>query len=434
MKKILFSALLLVLAGLIIVAGYGYYLLDDHSADKAPVAALAAADQVSKGEYLVRAGNCMGCHTVRGEAPFSGGRLLQTDFGHFVSPNITPDEKTGIGGWSADDFWQALHNGKAKDGRMLYPSFPYTNYTQVSRADADAMYAYLMSIPKVERRNQAHELRFPYAVRPLLAFWRAAYFRPASYRMDNLRSKEWNRGAYLVNGLGHCSACHGGRNSLGANAGASDLSGGHLTDWYAPALTSSEEVNLAQWQPQQLIALLKAGVNEHTAVSGPMTEVVAGSTQYLADEDLAAMTNYLQAIPPAKAVEQDMLDKALAAPAYSPETMESVMRQGAALYKTHCKDCHGAQGEGIASIYPRLKGNPGLLSHALSNPVRMVLAGGFPPVTRHNPRPYGMPPFAQALSDSEVALVLSYVRNAWGNQAGVITSAEVNRYRTASME
>lgn len=434
MKKILLSALLLMLACIAAVAGFGYYLVDDKSATTTPTGNLLMADQIVKGEYLVKAGNCMGCHTARGEAAFAGGRLLQTDFGNFKTPNITPDVKTGIGSWTAEDFWQALHNGKSKDGSLLYPSFPYTNYTQVSRVDADAMYAYLMSLPKVEKQNEAHELRFPYDSRALLAFWRAAYFRPASYQADAGKSAEWNRGAYLVNGLGHCSACHSSRNSLGANAGVNDLSGGELTSWYAPALTNSKEISLAKWSQQELTALLKSGVNQHTAVSGPMAEVVAGSTQHLSEADIKSMVSYLQAIPTVQAVEKDMLDKVMAGTELSAERMDAVMKQGGALYKTHCMDCHGAQGEGVANIYPALNANPGLLSQALSNPVRMVLSGGFPPVTKDNPRPYGMPPFAHTLNDSEVALVLSYVRNAWGNKADTLTSAEVNRYRTAAME
>ncbi|BBB67451.1 cytochrome c [Undibacterium sp. YM2] len=433
MKKILSFAVLFLLACILAVAGFGYYLVDDKSTVNT-AAGKPQAEQVTRGEYLVKAGNCMGCHTARGEAAFAGGRLLQTDFGNFRTPNITPDAKTGIGNWTADDFWQALHNGKSRDGSLLYPSFPYTNYTQVSRADADVMYAYLMSLPKVEKQNQAHELRFPYDQRALLAFWRAAYFRPASYQEDKSKSVEWNRGAYLVNGLGHCSACHSSRNSLGANAGVKDLSGGELSSWYAPALTNSKEVNLAKWSPQELIALLKSGVNQHTAVSGPMAEVVAGSTQYLSDADIKSMVSYLQAIPTVQVAEKDMLDKFMAGSELSAERMDAVMKQGGALYKTHCMDCHGAQGEGVTNIYPALKSNPGLLSHALSNPVRMILSGGFPPVTKDNPRPYGMPPFAHTLTDSEVALVLSYVRNAWGNKAEPVTPAEVNRYRTAAME
>ncbi|MFZ6639829.1 c-type cytochrome [Undibacterium sp. TC4M20W] len=434
MKKILMSVLLFLLVCIVAVAGFGYYLVDDKSTANTAADKTNTADQLLRGEYLVKAGNCMGCHTSRGEAAFAGGRLLQTDFGNFRTPNITPDVKTGIGSWTADDFWQALHNGKSRDGSLLYPSFPYTNYTQVSRADADAMYVYLMSLPKVEKQNQAHELRFPYDQRALLAFWRAAYFRPASYQEDKSKSVEWNRGAYLVNGLGHCSACHSSRNSLGANAGVKDLSGGELTSWYAPALTNSKEVNLAKWSPQELIALLKSGVNQHTAVSGPMAEVVAGSTQHLSDADIKSMATYLQAIPTVQVAEKDVLDKFMAGSELSAERMEAVMKQGGALYKTHCMDCHGAQGEGVSNIYPALKSNPGVLSHALSNPVRMVLSGGFPPVTKDNPRPYGMPPFAHTLTDSEVALVLSYVRNAWGNKAEPVTPAEVNRYRTAAME
>ncbi|MFZ6657602.1 c-type cytochrome [Undibacterium sp. TJN19] len=436
MKKILLSLLLGVIAIVSVVAAYGYYVIDDNSQSASSKTVLSPSEQVLKGEYLVRAGNCMGCHTARGEAAFAGGRVLQTEFGNFISPNITPDQKTGIGEWTADDFWQALHNGKGRGGRLLYPAFPYTNYTRVTRADSDAMFAYLKSIPQVVRSNQAHELRSPYDKRALLTFWRALYFRPGVYQDDSKQSADWNRGAYLVNGLGHCSACHSSRNALGANGGTTDLSGGELalTSWYAPSLTHSKEMNLTQWQAPQLFALLKTGVTDHTAVSGPMAEVVALSLQHVSDADLTAMVTYLQAIPPAKAVDADMLDKAMAAPPPCKDAMEAIMRQGGALYKTHCMDCHGSGGEGLKSIYPALKANQSLQAHIIANPVRLILSGGFAPVTKGNPRPYSMPPFGQTLSDSEVALVLSYIRNAWGNQADVVTSAEVNRYRTAPLD
>ncbi|MFZ6721346.1 c-type cytochrome [Undibacterium sp. Ji49W] len=451
MKRFYLILLALVAVGLLGAAGvaaYGYYLVDDHqvlaeqpksangSNGANGVNSAETADLVARGEYLVRAGNCMSCHTARGGAAFAGGRVLQTEFGDFVAPNITPDVKTGIGGWSAEDFWQALHNGKGRGGRMLYPAFPYTNYSQVTRTDSDAMYAYFQSIPKIERPNQPHELRFPYDQRALLAFWRAAYFRPSVYRQDTQQSAEWNRGAYLVNGLGHCSACHSSRNMLGANAGTADLSGGELalTSWYAPSLANGKEINLAQWQAPQLLALLKHGINADTAVSGPMAEVVSASLQHLSEQDMNAMVTYLRATPAVKVEEKDLLDRALSAQNISKETMDGVMKSGAALYKTHCMDCHGAAGAGVPSIYPALKGNPAIQTQLVANPVRLILAGGFPPVTKGNPRPYGMPPFGQVLSDNEVALVLSYVRNAWGNQASVVTAPEVNRYRTATLD
>ncbi|MFZ6772665.1 c-type cytochrome [Undibacterium sp. SXout7W] len=437
MKKIL-RYLVSVFVLLILAVGlYGQWLLDDHQYDGNKITNIAVdASILEQGAYLVRAGNCMGCHTQRGGAAYAGGRIIRSEFGDFVSPNITPDIKTGIGRWTSEDFWQALHNGKSPDGKLLYPAFPYPNYTQVTRQDADRMFAYLKTLTPVSQENQNHHLHFPYDQRALLAFWRAAYFRPGVFQEQSEQRAMWNRGAYLVNGLGHCSACHSSRNALGANAGYQDLSGGELAmvNWYAPSLSQKNEAHLLQWTSTQSQSLLQNGISGIASVSGPMAEVVAESLQYLSVSDIAAITSYLQSIPVPQQAPEDMLDRSLSSQAIGKETMDRIMLQGSALYKTHCSDCHGAGGDGVASVYPALKGNYAVQSHSVTNPVRMVLAGGFPPSTRGNPRPYGMPPFGPMLTDSEVAVVLTYIRNAWGNQGSVITSAEVNRYRTSPLD
>jgi mono/diheme cytochrome c family protein len=432
---LLILLLSLVVAG---VGAYGYFLSDQLTDPLVAQQALTpaqAGERLAHGAYLARAGNCMGCHTARGAEPYAGGRVIESEFGNFISPNITADVQHGIGGWSADDFWNALHNGKSKDGRLLYPAFPFANYTQITRNDSDALFAYFRTITAVTKQNQPHDLRFPYNQRALLAFWRALYFRPAVFQQEKQASAEWNRGAYLVNGLAHCSACHSSRNALGANGGSQDLSGGALAmiNWYAPSLVDPHEAGLAQWQPAQLQALLKTGISQHAVVSGPMAEVVAGSLQYLSDTDIAAMSHYLQALPQVKVAASDMLDRALQAPQVSEQQMQQIMQQGARLYGTHCADCHGKQGAGVAAVYPALAGNRAVQMQNVANPLRIILAGGFAPATEGNPRPYGMPPFGPVLSDAEVALVLSYIRNAWGNQASAISSAEVNRYRTAPL-
>lgn len=438
MKRIFYSLILLLSLVVAGVGAYGYFLSDQQTAPVLAQQVLTpaqASERLAHGAYLARAGNCMGCHTARGAEPYAGGRVIESEFGNFISPNITADVQHGIGDWSADDFWNALHNGKSKDGRLLYPAFPFTNYTQITRSDSDALFAYFRTITAVAKQNQPHNLRFPYNLRALLAFWRALYFRPAVFQQETQASAEWNRGAYLVNGLAHCSACHSSRNALGANGGSQDLSGGALAmiNWYAPSLVDPQEAGLAQWQPAQLQALLKTGISQHAVVSGPMAEVVAGSLQYLSDTDIAAMSHYLQALPQAKVAASDMLDLALQAPQVSKQQMQQIMQQGARLYETHCADCHGQQGAGVAAVYPALAGNRAVQMQNVANPLRIILAGGFAPATEGNPRPYGMPPFGPVLSDAEVALVLSYIRNAWGNQANAITSAEVNRYRTAPL-
>jgi mono/diheme cytochrome c family protein len=178
----------------------------------------------ARGAYLAQAGNCMGCHTAQGGRPYAGGHVLDTSIGTFITPNITPDPETGIGLWNEENFWQALHDGKARDGSPLYPAFPYTEYTKIMREDSDGIFAYLQSLPPVQQRNPPNRIHFPFNLRPLIYIWRALYFDRGVYRSDDAKSDEWNRGAYLVQGLGHCNACHTARNPLGASQG--ELFGG----------------------------------------------------------------------------------------------------------------------------------------------------------------------------------------------------------------
>jgi mono/diheme cytochrome c family protein len=198
--------------------------------------------QIQRGQYLARAGNCIACHTKRGGEPYAGGLGVRTPFGTVYSTNITPDAKTGIGTWSSAHFWRAMHNGRSKDGRLLYPAFPYPNYTQITREDSDAIFAFLWSLPPAEQIKRPHDLRFPYNNQLALAVWRALFFEPESFQPDNSKSAQWNRGAYLVRGLGHCVACHSSRNMFGATSEKLELSGGliPMQGWYAPSLSSSK--------------------------------------------------------------------------------------------------------------------------------------------------------------------------------------------------
>ncbi|MBR7801377.1 cytochrome c [Undibacterium fentianense] len=451
----------LLMLGFILLAWYGYQLGDsyqhaartesnrtsDHvlrsgSGQAKGANELSAANAsltkelLERGAYLVKLGNCQGCHTQRGGVAFAGGRLMQTEFGQFVTPNITPDKATGIGDWSAEDFWNALHNGKAKGGRLLYPSFPFQNYTHITRDDADAMFAYLQTLPSVSQRNPEHRLSFPYDQRFALAWWRALYFKPGVLTVQSQQSAEWNRGAYLVRGLTHCSACHSSRNSLGANNGTNDFSGGEMfgSRWYAAALLAKEELDLGSRDTQEIVKLLHDGVNQQSSVQGPMAEVVRESLQYLHKEDAVAMVKYLQSLPRQIRAAPDMLDQVLARPSFDASQMEVMMMRGEKIYRQHCMDCHGQQGEGQSGVYPALQGNRSLQMDNFGNPLRVILAGGFASATRSNPRPYSMPPFAPFLDDQELALVLTYIRNAWGNQASVVFASEVNPYRTANLD
>ena len=380
----------------------------------------ASAQLIARGEYLARVGNCMACHTARGGAPYAGGLGIQTPFGTVHTANLTPDATTGIGVWSSSEFWRAMHNGRSRDGRLLYPAFPYPNYTHVTRSDSDAIFAYLRSLPAVAQANRPHELRFPYGTAPALAVWRALFFKPGQFEPDTKQSADWNRGAYLVHGLGHCNACHASRNALGATSGTLDLSGGLIPvqNWYAPSLTLAHEAGVAEWRLSDIVELLKTGVATQGTVVGPMAEVVQNSTQHWRDADLIAMATYLKALPPS----QDDRE-----PVTTPPPLPD--SRGAKLYKTHCAQCHGDRGEGVAQAYPALAGNRAVTMDSPANLVRMVLAGGFAPSTKGNPRPYGMPPFAMVFSNDDTAAVVSYIRSAWGNQGTPVSTLEVIQLR-----
>ncbi|MFI5444913.1 c-type cytochrome [Polaromonas sp. UC242_47] len=390
---------------------------------KTPVAAAAPSDTlIARGAYLARAGNCMTCHTARGGASYAGGRGIATPFGTVYTSNLTPDEKTGIGSWSPAHFWRAMHNGRSKDGRLLYPAFPYPSYTQVTREDSDALFAYLGSLPAVAQSNQPHGLRFPYQSQAALAVWRALFFSPGVYQPDTSRSAEWNRGAYLVKGLGHCAACHTARNVMGASDEGLDLAGGliPMQNWYAPSLTSPFEAGVGDWDRQHIVSLLKTGVSPRASTAGPMAEVVLRSTQYLNDADLGAMAQFLKELAPAS----DNAAKPMALPAAA-----NVQARGAKLYEQHCAQCHGDKGQGVPNAYPALSGNRAVTMPSTANLVQIVLNGGFAPATEGNPRPFGMPPFVLVLNDSDIAAVLTHIRQSWRNQASEVTTLEVNRIR-----
>lgn len=386
-----------------------------------PTVAGAHAERIERGAYLARAGNCLGCHTAPGGAAGAGGRAMDTPFGTIYTSNLTPHANTGLGQWSADDFWQALHQGRSRDGRLLYPAFPYTNYTRVTRDDADALWAWLQTLAPVDRPNRPHALRFPYDTQAALFAWRALYFRPGVYRPDDSQSADWNRGAYLVQGLGHCSACHAPRNALGASSDPDALAGGPMPvqNWYAPSLASPHEGGVADWAIADIVALLRDGINAQASVTGPMAEVVFASTQYLTTADLQAMASYLKSLPPTASLKTE-----------SAGMQDELRRErGARLYADHCADCHGERGEGRPGVWPALAGNRAVVMDSPANVVRMVLGGGYAPATRGNPRPYGMPPFAAALSDDDVALVVSHIRGHWGNQATPVGQVDVQRLR-----
>jgi cytochrome c553 len=400
------------------------------------------APAVARGAYLARVGNCIACHTERGGMPFAGGRAIETPFGTVYSSNLTADRKAGIGAWSADDFWRALHEGRSREGRLLYPAFPYPNYTQVSREDSDAIYAFLRSLPAASRANTPHRLRWPYGTQAALWAWRTMYFKAGAFEPDKSKPAEWNRGAYLVSGLAHCSACHTTRNALGAQASMMDLSGGviPMQNWYAPSLASKSEASVADWDIAHVERLLLSGVAPRGTVLGPMAEVVRQSTQYLSTEDARAMAVFLKAVP--EPANEPGATSAIVAwfkamqrigePDRTAALPGRVAERGAKIYGDRCAQCHGDQGEGHPGVYPALAGNRAVNLPVTSNLVQVVLGGGFPPVTAGNPRPFGMPPYATALSDEDIAAVISYIRMSWGNRSGAVSEFEVAQQRSST--
>lgn len=385
---------------------------------------------IKRGEYLARAGDCVACHTVRGGQQFAGGLSIPTPFGTMYTPNITPDEDTGIGTWSDDDFYRAMHKGRSKDGSLLYPAFPFTSYTKVTREDSDAIYAYLRSVAPVHQPNRPNEMNFPFNQRNLLLGWRLLFFSAGEFKSDPKQSVEWNRGAYLVEGLGHCAMCHTSINALGGSNQSAAFSGGliPLQNWYAPSLTSNREAGLGDWDLTHIDDLLKKGVSERGAVFGPMAEVVHNSLQYMSDADIRAMSVYLKALPQKKE-----------APEYLQfETSEKLgvklLAQGEKIYLEQCASCHAANGLGKPPAYPPLANNQSIQMPSAVNTIRMVLNGGYPPSTKGNPHPYGMPPFAQQFSDEEVAAVVTYVRMAWGNHGTAVSPQQVNDLRSAPLD
>ncbi|WP_293221742.1 cytochrome c [Ottowia sp.] len=416
-------AALVVLVLLALAALWQINFNDGVDLNQPPVPVADAPAQLQRGAYLARIGNCLACHTARGGAPGAGGLAIATDFGTAYTSNLTPDPAHGIGRWSAAAFWRALHHGRAADGRLLVPVFPYTHTTLLTRADSDALFAWFRQLPASPTPVPANALRWPYGTQAALAVWRALYFRPGSLAPEPAQDARWNQGAYLVRGVAHCSVCHATRDALGG-ADWRQLGGNRLggQGWYAPSLHDARQASLADWTTADIARLLQTGVTEHGRASGPMAEVVLHGTQYLSDADAAAMATYLKALP----------QTAVPAPAApsQPRAPSPVALAGAKVYDKQCAQCHGAQGQGVGGLaYPPLAGNRAVTMAPADNLLQHVLYGGFNAATAGYPRPFGMPPFVLTLSNAEIAAVLSYVRTAWGNSASELSALEVHSLR-----
>jgi mono/diheme cytochrome c family protein len=357
-------------------------------------AAFADSDNyvdVTRGKALATAGDCIACHTAPGGVPFAGGLALQTPFGVIMTPNITPDEATGIGRWTRDNFARAVHEGRRPNGAYLYPAFPYPYYTRVSRADTDAIYDYLRSLAPVSNRVNRSTLPFPFNIRTAMIGWNALYFTPGYFAAAPGRSEQFNRGAYLVEGLGHCGACHTPLNAFGANRADRFLQGNIIDDWTAPNITNDPQVGLGKWSVDEIVQYLRTGQTRTTFASGPMKEVVEKSTSNMPDADLKAMAVYLK-------------------------------ERGEAGTPTR-------NGEGIEHIFPRLAGDAIVKQEDPTTLVRIILTGTRGAGTDAFPTSPAMPSFGYRLNDDQVAAVVTYIRNSWGNAAAGVSAETVRGLR-----
>jgi mono/diheme cytochrome c family protein len=381
-----------------------------------PMAAVAAdapqaasQDVITRGAYLARVGDCVACHTAAGGKPYAGGLYVNTPFGQLPTPNLTPDKETGIGTWSDDDFYRAMHLGIRKDGAYLYPGLPYPWFTHVTRDDVLAIKAYLFSLAPVHAPTKPNKLIFPFNIREGIAGWNALYFKPGTFKPDPGKSAEWNRGAYLVEGLGHCADCHTPKNLAQAPIDSEAFAGGKVDDWYAPNITSDPKEGIGTWSQQTIASFLKNGASQGKGVVfGPMAQTVHDSLSHLTDQDLSAMAAYIKTIPPKRNYKLASLQTDGAQPA------------GEQVYLSYCSSCHQPNGHGIAGVIPNLADNGAVTAQGPQDVIRAI-DGGLPAQDTYGP----MPGFATILTPQQIADVTNYVRTTWGNKAPATATADM---------
>jgi mono/diheme cytochrome c family protein len=372
---------------------------------------------IERGRHLVNAGDCVACHTAKGGEPFAGGLPIETPFGTIYSPNITPDRETGIGGWSDEDFYNAMHFGVRPNGARLYPAFPYPYFTKVTRDDVKAIRAYLDTLPPVKSERRDTELFWPLNYRVFMRGWNLIFFDPGTFEPDPKKSVEWNRGAYLVQGLGHCGACHTPKNLAGADKESETLMGGVTQNWFVPKIANNMRDGVGSWSVEDVVEYLKTGRNKHSGAAGLMAEVVANSTSKLPEADLHAIAVYIKDMDGGPAA-----DKPVAAD-------DPKMKAGQAIFADSCAGCHQADGSGVPRMFPPLAHNANVQQRDPTTVVRVILQGAQTVATDKRPTPFAMPAYDWKLNDDEVAAVATYVRNSWGNAAPPVDAGKVGDMR-----
>lgn len=373
--------------------------------------------QIKRGEYVAATGDCGACHTVPGQPHYAGGYALQTPFGVIKASNITQDVETGIGGWTLEQFDKAVRHGIGRDG-YLYPAMPYTAYARMTDQDIADLYAFMRTLEPVNNRVVENELPFPYNQRILLAGWNLLFFKDRVFTPIPGVTAAINRGAYLVEGPGHCASCHTAKNFLGGDV-AAFMEGGTLQGWHAPDLTPNTHVGLGQWTTEDIVTYLKTGTSRQAVASGPMQEAVEHSTQYLTDPDLNAIAEYLRNIP----ASSYKAPQAIAA-------NDPLMLNGKRVMESQCEACHRADGTGVRNMIPALANSAQVNAVDPASLLNVVLLGAEGPVTHTNPTGAGMPRFDWKMPDENIAAVLTYIRNSWGNAAPRVNTEEVKQARS----
>ncbi len=376
-----------------------------------------AAEAIARGKALTEAADCAGCHTADPAKPFAGGKRIDTPFGGIYSPNLTPDRESGIGAWSDEEFYRALHDGVAPDGSRYYPAFPYPNFTKMTPDDVVAIRAYLTTVTPIRNVTPTPKLRWPLNHRVVMRGWNLLFFRAGTFETNPEKSEEWNRGAYLVEGATHCGACHTPKNAFGADKRDQLYGGGLVQGWFAPRLDGSTRSGLKSWSVEDIVEYLQSGRNGRSHAGQLMAEVVTHSTSLMSEIDLHAIAVYLKDLP-----------------AGAPEPIvtrppQASMTSGAAVYARACIACHEANGEGAPRIYPPLPGNANLQSADPSSAIEIILDGAQTMTTPRAPNTGSMPAYAEQLSDQQIADVANYIRNSWGNAAPLVTPAQIKRKR-----
>lgn len=392
---------------------------------------IPSAELIQRGEYVARLSDCVACHSTPGGAPWAGGLEMAAPMGLIFTTNITPDKATGIGNYSLPDFDRAVRLGVAKDGHRLYPAMPYPSYAKFTDEDVLALYAFFLhGIPAVRQENKAAQIPWPLNTRWPLALWNLVFSGAGPYQQERSGDIQWNRGAYLVQGPGHCGACHTPRGPA-FNERALDersqlfLSGALLDGWYAPSLRGDLNTGLGRWSEDDIVRFLKTGRNQHAVVFGSMADAFNNSTQFMSDDDLRAITHYLKSLPG---------DPERDSPAWRYETSvvasgNHLNTPGAQTFMEKCSFCHGADGRGKGPWIPPLAGSASSNGRENASSINVTLNGSGRVVAKGVPDAYRMPPFREQLSDRQIADVLWFVRTSWGNKGGPVPQDQVKALR-----